>query len=89
MGIVGKLVGDLVAVASIAITSDAVRIETLVVAKELRRKRIGRFMLGELEQLARKMERDRLVVEQPGEAAEFLRRVGFHDEGGVMVRDIR
>lgn len=85
-GLVGKLVGNLVAVAAIAVTGDALRVEELVVAKELRRKRIGRFMLGEIAQLARKMDRARVVVERIGEAAEFLRRVGFREEDGRMVR---
>jgi len=72
-GLLGKLLGDIVAVLSMEITSDAVRVDDLVVAKELRRKRIGRGMLAELETLAAKMEREWLIASDH----EFLRRVGF------------
>ena len=40
-GLLGKLLGDIVAVLSMEITPDAVRVDDLVVAKDLRRKRIG------------------------------------------------
>ena len=84
-GLIGKLVGELVAVLSMEVTSDAIRVDDLVVAPALRRKQIGRVMLNELADLAAKMERDRLVVERDG-AREFLRRVGFVEEGGRMIR---
>lgn len=77
-GLIGKLLGDIVAVLSMELTADAVRVDGLVVAKELRRKRIGRGMLAELDALAAKMERQWLVA--PGEH-EFLRRVGFSGDG--------
>lgn len=83
--LLGKLVGNLVAVLAIEITAEAVVIHDLVVAQDLRRKRIARFMLDELVALARKMDRDWLVF---GCSAprEFLRRVGFDDNGKRMVR---
>ncbi len=88
-GLLGKLVGDLVAVLTIEITPEAVRVEQLVVKNELRRKRIGRAMLDELERFARKMDRERLIAE-PGQAREFFRRSGFTDEGETwMVRRVR
>jgi len=73
-GLVGKLVGDIVAVLSMEITPDAVRVDDLVVAKDLRRKRIGRGMLAELEALAAKIDKEWLVAR---EDHEFFRRVGF------------
>ena len=88
-GLLGKLVGELVAVLAMEITDDALRIDDLVVAKELRRKRIGRVMLQELDQLAAKMDRRRLVVAGAGGAAEFFRRVGFADEGEILSRRVR
>jgi ribosomal protein S18 acetylase RimI-like enzyme len=88
-GLVGKLVGDLVAVLAMQVTDDAIRIEDLVVAHELRRKQIGRVMLGELAELALKMERDWLIVDNAGEAREFFRRAGFEDEGTTMKRRVR
>jgi GNAT superfamily N-acetyltransferase len=87
-GLIGKLVGNLVAVLSMEVTGDAIRIDNLVVAAELRRKQIGRVMLRELAELAAKMERDWLVVER-GDGREFLRRVGFVEDGARMVRRVR
>src|SRR5689334_9531930 len=58
-GLIGKLLGELVAVMAIDLgETDGVRIRDLIVAPELRRKRIGRVMMSELESLAAKMERD-------------------------------
>ena len=73
-GLVGRLLGDIVAVLSMEITGDAVRVDGLVVAKDLRRKRIGRGMLAELDAIAAKMERQWLIARDDHE---FLRRVGF------------
>ncbi len=88
-GLVGKLVGELVAVMSIRVTGDAIRIEDLLVAPELRRKRIGRVMLEELNGLAAKMERDWLIVEKARGANEFFKRVGFIESDNQMVRRVR
>ena len=87
-GLLGKLLGDVVAVVSLDITDDALHVEDLTVARELRRKWIGRVMMREVEQLAVKMDRRRIVVEHAGDAQEFLRRVGFQSEGVRWVRDI-
>ena len=86
-GLIGKLVGNLVAVLSMEVTPDAIRIDDLIVARDLRRKQIGRVMLRELAELAAKMERDWLVVER-GDGREFLRRVGFVEDGARMVRRV-
>jgi N-acetylglutamate synthase-like GNAT family acetyltransferase len=88
-GLIGKLVGELVAVLAMEIDGDAVRIRDLVVDAELRRKRIGRVMLSELDALASKMDRRWLVVENPSLSREFLSRVGFVEEGGTMKRQVR
>ncbi len=88
-GLLGKLAGELVAVLAMRVTPDAVQITDIVIATELRRKRIGRVMLDELEQFASKLNRRRLVVEGEPEVAEFLRRVGFEREGAQWVRKVR
>jgi GNAT superfamily N-acetyltransferase len=88
-GLVGKLVGELVAVMTIAVTDDAIRVDDLVVAPEMRRKRIGRVMLDELDGLAAKMERDWLIVERARDARSFFERVGFLEDGTRMVRRVR
>jgi ribosomal protein S18 acetylase RimI-like enzyme len=87
-GLLGKLLGDVVAVVSLDITDDALRVEQLTVTRELRRKWIGRVMMREVEQLAVKMDRRRIVVEHAGDAQEFFRRVGFQSEGVRWVREI-
>jgi len=86
-GLVGKLVGNLVAVLSMEVMADAIRVDDLVVARELRRKQIGRVMMNELAELAAKLERRSLVVERDG-AREFLQRVGFVEEDGRMIRRV-
>jgi N-acetylglutamate synthase-like GNAT family acetyltransferase len=88
-GLLGKLVGDLVGVIAIEIAGDGLRIENVVVARELRRKRIGRFLVDEASRLAQKIDRDRLLVADARGAEEFLRRVGFEMEDGVLVRRVR
>jgi ribosomal protein S18 acetylase RimI-like enzyme len=89
LGLLGKLVGELVAVVEIHLTPDAIQIDNVVVARDLRRKRIGRFMLDEVEQLAAKMDRGRLIVGEPAEADEFFRRTGFEREGARWIRYVR
>lgn len=87
-GLLGKLLGDIVAVASIGLTPDAIRVDDIVVARDLRKKRIGRVMIREIEQLAAKMDRSRVVVEDARDAHEFFRHVGFRHEGERWVRDV-
>lgn len=87
-GLLGKLLGGIVAVVSLAIDDDSVRIDDLVVARELRRKWIGRAMLREVEQLTTKMDRRRIVVDDPRGAEEFLRRVGFRYEGARWEKEL-
>jgi GNAT superfamily N-acetyltransferase len=84
-GLLGKVVGDLVAVLAISLTADSVRIDDLTVATELRRKRIGRFMVGEALKLAKTIDRQQLAVDDGGDVVEFFRRVGFVPEGTRMV----
>ena len=87
VALLGKLVGELVAVLEMHISRDAVAIRGLVVAHDLRKKRIGRFMIDELHSLASKIDRDRLVVQCEAPAG-FLQRVGFTPEEDGMVRRV-
>jgi len=84
-GLVGKLVGELVAVLTMEVTDNAIRIDDLVVASELRRKRIGRVMMNEVQALAVKMDRTRIEAPR-GRGDEFLQRVGFREEGTKWVK---
>ena len=88
-GLVGKLVGELVAVVAMEIEADAVRIEDVVVATERRRKRIGRFMLDEVERLASKLDRRRVTVSKRASEREFFQRTGFREDGEWLVRTVR
>jgi N-acetylglutamate synthase-like GNAT family acetyltransferase len=85
-GLLGKLVGDLAAVLAMELQDDAIRIVDLVVAEELRRKRVGRVMLNELAELAARLERRWLVADVAH--AQFLKRVGFIEADGVMKRRV-
>jgi N-acetylglutamate synthase-like GNAT family acetyltransferase len=88
-GLVGKLVGELVAVVAMQLEGDAVRIDDVVVATELRRKRIGRFMLDEVERLASKLDRRRVVVSGSTSEREFFHHTGFREDGEWLVRMVR
>jgi ribosomal protein S18 acetylase RimI-like enzyme len=87
-GLLGKLVGELVAVVALEITPLAVRVDDIVVAGPLRKKRIGKAMLREVEQLAAKMERTQVHVDDARGAQEFFRRVGFVSEGDRWIRRV-
>jgi GNAT superfamily N-acetyltransferase len=88
-GLLGKLLGDVVAVVSLEMTEDALQVQDIVVARDLRRKWIGRGMMREVEQLALKLDRPRIVVEDTRGAEEFFRRVGFESEGDRWIRFVR
>jgi len=85
-GLLGKLVGELVSVLAMDVEDDAIRVVDLVVAEELRRKRVGRVMLNELASLAKKLERNWLIADV--QHAGFLRRVEFTEDHGVMKRRV-
>jgi GNAT superfamily N-acetyltransferase len=88
-GLIGKLLGELVAVLAIDLSdAEGIRIEDLTVVPELRRKRIGRVMMNEVASLAAKMDRNRIIAIASGSASEFLRHVGFVDDGDRMVRRV-
>jgi N-acetylglutamate synthase-like GNAT family acetyltransferase len=87
VGLLGKLVGELVAVLSMDVRERAIHVNDLVVAPELRRKRIGRVMMTELDLLAAKLDRESIVVESlRGE--EFFARLGFEKDGYQMRRKV-
>jgi GNAT superfamily N-acetyltransferase len=85
-GLIGKLVGELAAILTMEIEPDAIRILDLLVAEELRRKRVARVMLNELAIMAAAMKREWLVANIAHR--EFLERVGFHEANGLMRRRV-
>lgn len=88
-GLIGKLVGNLVALAGTQITPDSVRLTHIVVKPDLRRKQVARLMLNDLEQLAANIGRRWIVVSSSPGTEEFLRRVGFEREGVEWIREVR
>lgn len=88
-GLLGKLAGELVAVLGMSISPEEIEIDGIVVARELRRKWIGRFMIDEVAQIAAKMDRRRIVVNDAADAHEFFSRVGFEREGARWIRQVR
>jgi GNAT superfamily N-acetyltransferase len=85
-GLLGKLVGELSAVLTMEVDTEAIHVVGLVVAEELRRKRVGRVMLNELANVAAAMNRQWLVAGIEHRA--FLERVGFLEMDGVMKRRV-
>lgn len=86
-GLIGKLVGELVAVLAFDLAPGQASVTQLVVAAPLRRKRIGRVMLDELAALCRKLEIDRIVARSSGADA-FFRRTGFREAGPEWIREV-
>lgn len=89
-GLLAKLLGRIVAVAGFDLAPDALRLESLVVDEQLRRRRIGRTMVGEVADFAIKMDRRKIFVlkdasSQSG-ADDFLQRVGFVSQEDRWVR---
>lgn len=89
-GLLAKLVGDLAAVLGATILPSSLRIDAIVVRDDLRRKQVGRYLVGEAEKLAAKLECDRLMVEDGRGADDFFLRIGFEREGnGPFIRRVR
>jgi N-acetylglutamate synthase-like GNAT family acetyltransferase len=85
-GLLAKLVGDIVGVVAMQITPDAVQIDNIVVARDVRKKRIGRYLVDEVGQIASRIDRPHLVAEGCTGADEFFRRIGFEREGSRWIR---
>jgi len=83
LSIVGKLLGRIVAHAGAEPEGDSVRISTIHVAKELRRRRIGSTVLSELEKVAVNSGAKSLVV-PAGSAVRFFQSLGFIERDGML-----
>ena len=88
LGFLGKLVGDLVAVLTIEMSERNIEIRELIVREDLRRKRIGRLMLDELERIAATTGLQSLRAQPNQKARPFFQKAGFLDEGPFMVRRV-
>ncbi len=75
--VIGKLVGDVVAHVRFTRSADTLLLRSIYVARLLRRKRIGRFMITELARLAGREGAARIVAPAGCDADSFLRACGF------------
>ncbi|MBW3672204.1 MAG: GNAT family N-acetyltransferase, partial [Acidobacteria bacterium] len=75
--LIGKLVGDIVAHLRFSRSHNTVRIESIHVARLLRRKRIGRLMISELARLSGIDGAKTIEAPAEGDAAGFFHAVGF------------
>ena len=87
-GLLGKLVGELVAILEMEIGENTILLRDLVIATEFRRKRIGRAMVEELARMAEKMEVEEIVVRDERRADQFLQKVGFTPAKDGWVRRV-
>lgn len=76
-GLLAKLVGGIVAHASWVTAGDQLRLDHFYVARELRRKRIGRGILGEIEKLAAGMHCRVIVADEKCDLRRFLLSAGY------------
>jgi GNAT superfamily N-acetyltransferase len=76
-GILAKLVGGIVAHASWVTAGDQLRLDHFYVARELRRKRIGRGLLSEIEKLAAGMHCRAIVADRDCAVRRFLFDAGY------------
>ena len=87
-GLIGFLVGEIAAHLSFEIAGYDMVIGHIWVARDLRRKRVARVMLGEARSMARKLGLTRLAVRKSPETDEPLRRLGFVPRGDRLVDEI-
>ncbi|HVT05200.1 MAG TPA: GNAT family N-acetyltransferase [Thermoanaerobaculia bacterium] len=84
--LLGKLAGSCVAALNFDLSDDAIVLRDLVVAPELRKKRVGSGMLIELARLGRSLGKIRIVTHLT--SCPFFLKTGFTDEGGLLQRSI-
>lgn len=88
-GIVAKLVGEIAAHVAIRVTTgDELWIEHIYVARELRRKRVGRATMADLEKVASGLGCRRLVVRNDCSAKDFFRKLGFAEREGRFEKSL-
>ena len=87
--LIGFLLGDLVASIAFDVNGETLTIRDFWVAQNLRRKRIARAMLAELDGEAHRHGTTRIAVRPSSEFVEAFRRLGFTPEpDGTLVRTV-
>ncbi len=87
--VIGFLLGEIVASISFDRDGQTLRIRDFWVARNLRRKRVGRAMLAELDVEALGLGAARLIIRPPSDFIDAFRRLGFSDAGGgELVRPV-
>ena len=89
LGLLGKLLGDIVAIVALDPAGESLRIVAIIVDRRLRKVRIGRAMMRDVEALASRSNYDRVVVDEVRDAGAFFQRLGFEDKGHQWVRTVQ
>lgn len=88
-GRIGKVAGTVVAHIAWSVNERTLLLQHLYVAGDLRRKRIGRWMLDEVEKLAAGMHCGWIAADVQCELGEFLLKQGFEKRAGRIVKEVR
>ena len=89
-GLLGRLVGDTVSFLTFAPMGDGeIRINEIFVAPDLRMKRVGRVLIGELEDLARQLDCKTITVNPACRATEFFMKMGFVETNSLLRKSIQ
>jgi GNAT superfamily N-acetyltransferase len=89
-GLLGRLVGDTVSFLVFAPTDGGeIRIDDIFVAPDLRRKRVGRVLIGELEEVARQLQCTAMTVNPECRAKEFFVKMGFVETKSLFRKSIQ
>ena len=88
-GLLGRLAGEPVGFVAFSNAGEELSIDRIFVAADLRRKRIGRGLMIETEQMARRLNCKGLVVSAQCEAREFFTRLGFEEDHSLLRKSIR
>jgi GNAT superfamily N-acetyltransferase len=88
-GLIGRLVGDTVSFLAFAVGGGELRINEIFVAPDLRRKRVGRVLIGELEVVARQLNCNTITVNPACRATEFFVKMGFVETNSLLRKSIQ
>lgn len=88
-GLIGRLVGDTVSFLAFAVSGGELSINEIFVAPDLRKKRVGRVLIGELEVVARQLNCNTITVNPACRATEFFVKMGFVETNSLLRKSIQ